>query len=75
MPSPASHYAEAERLLTKAADCVVASITRQLVDLAQVHATLATCYEPDGDYDPETAVDCMLARTSVETVNTTNDRL
>lgn len=71
--TPASHYAEAERLLTKAADCVVASITRQLVDLAQVHATLATCHQPDDEYTAETAVDCMLARETV--VKVTGDRL
>lgn len=68
--TPVEHFREAEYLLGRASQCAVASIARQMVVTAQVHATLATCYQPD-----MYAIDCDTGEVGIVTPATTNERL
>jgi hypothetical protein len=71
--TPAEHYREAEELVARAGECAVASITRSITAMAQVHATLATCYQLEDEQDA-VALDCGLGPSMV-TAETTGDRL
>ncbi|GAS98854.1 purine catabolism protein PucG [Mycolicibacterium canariasense] len=76
-----NHFAEAERLLAKADDCVVESITRNLVARAAAHAQLAQVQALEQAFGlPPAVVDAqvtpdVLAAYGIETRTTTGDKL
>lgn len=60
-----NHFAEAERLLAKADDCVVPSLTRNFVQRATVHAQLAQVQAMEAAFDLQPAVvDAHVCETS-----------
>lgn len=77
-----NHFAEAEDLLKRAGECVVDSITRNLVARAAVHAALAQVQVledahglPPAAFVPAQVVDDRLAIHGIETKPATGERL